>query len=251
MKKYITIALLSAYSLTVTAQKKMRSIDELINRTDPGWNRVKQWIDSAKNPVEILPADTLKSKEELYKIQVTTRSPMGAIIFMTGGLLVDHGWIRILGSGSLKLTRSLPEWNKEKTINGSGEAPPCLLIADDVLGGFFLVNGGALGKDIGKVYYFSPDNLEYEPMDFTYTEFLLFCFNNDLDKYYQGYRWTNWKEEVAKLSGDQVFHFLPPLWSKEGKDFKKDTKAPVPIEEQYQFNRQMRQQLGLDAGEHK
>jgi len=38
-------------------------------------------------------------KSALVAVQVTTRSPMGAIIYETGGILVDHGWIRILGSG--------------------------------------------------------------------------------------------------------------------------------------------------------
>jgi hypothetical protein len=41
---------------------------------------------------------------------------MGAIIYETGGLLVDNGWIRILGSGHKKLDRNLPEWNKGKSI---------------------------------------------------------------------------------------------------------------------------------------
>jgi len=75
----------------------MRQVEELINKTDPGWIFVDEWIKSAKNKVEILSVDTTKAKDALYKTQVTTRSPMGAIIYMTGGLLIDDGWIRILG----------------------------------------------------------------------------------------------------------------------------------------------------------
>ena len=90
----------------------MRSLDELINKEDPGWPLVKQWIDLAKNKVEILPKDSTNAEEALYKTQVTTRAPMGAIVYETGGLLVDNGWIRILGSGSVKLNRTLPDWNK-------------------------------------------------------------------------------------------------------------------------------------------
>lgn len=86
----------------------MRSLDELINNADPGWTFVKEWIDTAKNKVEILPVDAERANDALYKTQVTTRSPMGAIIYMTGGLLIDYGWIRILGSGSSKLNRTLP-----------------------------------------------------------------------------------------------------------------------------------------------
>jgi len=224
----------------------MHSLDELINRADPGWTLVKQWIDSAKNKVEILPVDTVKAKDALYKIQVTTRSPMGAVVFMTGGLLIDKGWIRILGSGNSKLNRTLPEWNKGKAFKEYGQPAPFLLIADDVIGGFFLLNGGGLGKDLGKVYYFSPDNLEYEPLDLTYTEFLRFCLNNSLDEFYKGYRWTNWEEEVAALSGDKIFNFFPTLWTKEGKDINNVSRKAVPVEEQYSLNLEFRKQLGLD-----
>lgn len=229
------------------AQYKTRTAEELINRKDPGWVIVKSWIDSAKNKVEVLPADSIKSKDALYNTQVTSRSPMGAIIFTTGGILVDDGWIRILGSGSSRLTRSVPSWNKGKSYKEFiGEGAPFLLVADDAIGGFFLQNGGALGDDIGKIYYFSPDNLEYEALDLTYSEFLLFCFNNDLNKFYEGSRWQGWREETIALKGDEVFNFMPPLWAKEGKDIAKGIHKPVPVEEQFLFNLQMRKQLGLD-----
>ena len=141
----------------------MRLVYELINEAEPGWTFVSQWIDSAKNKVEILSADADRAKDALYKIQVTTRSPMGAIVYMTGGILVDDGWIRILGSGNIKLTRSLPDWNLGKTFTAFGQAMPSLLIADDVLGGFFLLNGGGLGQDVGKVYYFLPTIWSMKP----------------------------------------------------------------------------------------
>lgn len=159
-------------TFTATAQNKMQPLEALIDNADLGWTLVKGWIANAKNKVEVLTVDSLQAKEALYKTQVTTKSPMGAIIFNTGGLLIDDGWIRILGSGNAKLTRTLPDWNKGKSFKAFGEAPSFLLIADDAIGGFFILNGGGLGSDLGKVYYFSPDNLEYEPLDITYTEFL-------------------------------------------------------------------------------
>lgn len=244
-RHFITI-LMILFSLTTTAQNNMRPVDELINKTDHGWTLVNEWIKSAKNKVEILGVDTVKAKDALYKTQVTTRSPMGAIIYMTGGLLIDDGWIRILGSGNTKLNRTLPDWNKGKSFKEFGEAPTFLLIADDAVGGFYLLNGGGLGKDFGKVYYFSPDNLEYEPLDITYSEFLQFCFNNDLEKFYEGNRWTTWRDEISKLDGDKVFNFYPFLWSKEGRDINKNSRNVIPIEEQYSFNIEMRKQIGLD-----
>jgi hypothetical protein len=171
---------------------------------------------------------------------------MGSIVYMSGGILVDNGWIRILGSGDAKLPQSLPDWNKGKTFKEFGETAPYLIIADDVIGGFFLLNGGGLGKDLGMVYYFSPDNLEFEALDMTYTDFLFFCFNGDLDSFYEGYRWTNWKVEIATLQGDKVFNFYPCLWTKEGKDINNNSRKAIPAAEQYMLNLDFRKQLGID-----
>jgi hypothetical protein len=41
---------------------------------------------------------------------------MGAIVYHTGGLLIDHGWLRILGGGGHPRTqRSLMSWNRPHT----------------------------------------------------------------------------------------------------------------------------------------
>jgi hypothetical protein len=217
MPKFITAFILCLLTLATFAQNKMRPLDQLINKTEPGWTLVQDWIGKAKNKVEILPVDTVKAKDALFKTQVTTRSPMGAIVYSSGGLLVDGGWIRILGSGHNRLNRTLPDWNKGKSFKEFGEAPAFLLVADDAAGGFFAVNGGALGSDAGKVYYLSPDNLEWDPLDLSYTEFLNFSFNGDLADFYKELRWTDWKAEVAKLDGNMAYTFFPYLWTKEGK----------------------------------
>jgi hypothetical protein len=232
--------------LTNATQGQMRNLDELINDDDPGWVLVKQWIDSARNKVEILPVDNEKAKDALYKTQVTTRAPMGAIVYMTGGLLIDDGWIRILGSGNARLPQPLPNFNRGKTFEEFGKGASHLIIAYDVLGGFFLLNGGGLGEDLGRVYYFAPDNLNYEPLDITYTEFLLFCFNNDLEDFYKGYRWVNWRNEISALNGDSVINFVPSLWTKEGKQINNSSRRAVPVDEQYSLNITFRKQLGID-----
>lgn len=244
--KIFSIIILTFITFTTFSQTKMRTVEELINEKDSGWPYVKEWIDSAKNKVEILTVDNQKAKETLYKTQVTTRSPMGSIVYETGGLLIDNGWIRILGSGNEKLKRSLSDWNLGKAYKDFGQQTPFLLIADDAIGGFYILNGGGLGNDLGRVYYLAPDNLEFEPLNLTYTEFLNFCFNNDLEEFYKGYRWKDWKEDVSKLNGDNVFNFFPYLWTKEGKNIENISRKEVPIEEQYSLNLDFRKQLGID-----
>lgn len=245
MRKVATAFILCLLTLTTFAQNKMRPLDQLINKADPSWPLVQDWISKAKNKVEVLPCDTTKAKDALFKTQVTTRSPMGAIIYSTGGLLVDGGWIRILGSGSTKLARTLPDWNKGKSFKEFGEQPSFLLVADDAAGGFYAINGGAFGSDAGKVYYLSPDTIEWEPLDLTYTEFLHFCFDGNLADFYKELRWSDWKTEVATLDGNKAYNFFPSLWTKEGKDINKVSRKPISVEEQFRFTMDLRKQLGL------
>ncbi|HEY2722379.1 MAG TPA: DUF2625 family protein, partial [Chitinophagaceae bacterium] len=148
MQKLLLLFILALSVFSGFTQYKMRSVDQLINRTEPGWPVVKKWIDSATNLVEVLPVDTTKAKDALYKTQVTTRSIMGAIVFSTGGILIDNGWIRILGSGSLKMKRTLPDWNKGKAFREFGDRPAFFLVADDAAGGYFAINYGNFGNDV-------------------------------------------------------------------------------------------------------
>src|SRR5262249_7582515 len=112
-----------------------RSLQELLDTDDPAGPIVQQWIPGATNQVKILPPCEPARSRALEQAQVTLRSPMGAIVYETGGLLIDHGWLRILGSGHPRLPRTLMEWNRTCRTDGF------LLIADDVAGGFFAING--------------------------------------------------------------------------------------------------------------
>ncbi|HWB23943.1 MAG TPA: DUF2625 domain-containing protein [Chitinophagaceae bacterium] len=248
MKKQLLTAILLLASATVSAQYKMRTVDQLINRQDPGWPVVKQWIDSATNKVQVLPADTVKAKDALYKTQVTTRSIMGAIVFSTGGILIDNGWIRILGSGSPVMKRTLPDWNKGKAFNEFGDPPAFYLVADDAAGGYFAINYGGFGADTGNIYYLSPDDLEWDSLGMNYEDFIWFCFTGDLTKFYEGIRWASWKKDIQGLKADEVFHILPPLWSKEGKDVNKSFRKPVPAEEEFFFMLDLQKQMGIGKG---
>lgn len=211
----------------------MRPLNELINKEEPAWAFVNEWISKAKNQVEVLPKDCVRAANALFETQVTTRSPMGAIIYETGGILIDHGWIRILGSGSKQLDRSIMDWNKGKSFQELGEQMPFLLIADDVLGGFFAINsGGLLQQSIGKVFYFAPDALKWEETELGYSDFLTFCFSGDLNKFYERYRWTTWQSDITNLDGNKGMSIIPPLWTKEGKqNIDKSSKKSVPLQE--------------------
>jgi hypothetical protein len=187
-----------------------QTLHELLNADEPAWPLVQSWLAEATNEFEVLPPSDPARAEALVATQVTTRSPMGAVIYETGGLLVDRGWLRVLGSGHPRLPRSLPGWNLGRSWREPDSSPPFLLVADDVVGGFFALNGGALGDEKGNVYYFAPDSLEWETMGAGYSDFLLWCFTGDLAKFYQDYRWPGWEAEVRALGGEHAFGIYPP-----------------------------------------
>ncbi|GAB3723908.1 DUF2625 domain-containing protein [Hymenobacter agri] len=216
-----------------------RPLTELINHQDPAWPLVQGWIAAAKNKVQVLPKTAGRADSALLAAQVTTRSSMGAVVYETGGILVDGGWLRILGSGSPTLNRDLMGWNKDKQKG-------LLLVADDALGGFFALNGGAFDQaTLGKIYYLAPDNLEWEPLDMGYSDFLVFCFSGNLNQFYDGLRWKDWQADVAKLNGNQAFFCMPLLFTKEGKDLSKVSRKPVPISELWGIHNDFRNQLGI------
>src|SRR5215212_2925025 len=106
----------------------MQSLQELIYQDDPGWPLVQRWLAESTNSVEVLPPPDAASRERaLLEAQVTTRSPMGAVIYESGGILVDHGWLRILGAGHPRLPRSLSSWNFGRSFSAVGQPPSFLL----------------------------------------------------------------------------------------------------------------------------
>ncbi|WP_114938310.1 DUF2625 domain-containing protein [Mucilaginibacter endophyticus] len=212
----------------------MRTVEELTSDTS-AWTLLQQEIAGAKNKVELLPVNVGQNKVAIYQTQVTTHSYMGAVVYFTGGILIDHGWIRILGSGNQKLNRSLPGWNKGKTFKEVGEKPNFLLIADDAVGGFFAINGGEFGQDLGQIYYLAPDQLKWEALNIGYSQFLSFCFAGNINQFYSNLRWKSWQQDLKKLSPDQVFSFYPFLWTVEGKSIEKASRKIVPVYEQYDF----------------
>ena len=208
----------------------LRSFEQLLNTDEPGWDLVQQWANEAANQIEFLPKTEQHAKDCLISMQVTTRSLMGAIIYETGGILVDNGWIRILGSGCERLPRGMHTWNWDRATTPDGRKPEAVLIADDAVGGFFALDGGRLGDGKGSIFYFAPDTLKWEDMERGYSGFLDWCFTGDLEDYYQGYRWSGWREDVAELDGNQVFQFFPWPFTK-GTPLVDRRRAAITIEE--------------------
>jgi hypothetical protein len=213
-----------------------RKLDELIDNQEPAIKLLQQLVNDAKVPCELLPPGPEREKALLY-LQVTTRSTLGALAYDTGGLLIDDGWLRLLGSGHAKLSRSLHEWNSPRTDGAF------YLVGDDLAGGFFAINGGAFGDDLGSVYYWPPDSLEWESLERGFTDFVAMFLTHTIQNYYTDLRWSTWREDARSASSDQCFAFFPFLWTKEG-SVERSHRSVVPMSQMWDAKVDIVRQLG-------
>lgn len=220
----------------------MRTLTELVDTVDPGWPLVLEWLTQAAVSVEVLPADPQQADQVLLEAQITTRSPMGAIIHATGGLLIDDGWLRVLGSGHSRLQRTLSSWNAMTSPMKEQRLPGACLFADDVIGGFFALNGGAFDAQPGHVQYFAPDTLNWENLKMSFSQFLVWAVKENLTRFYESFRWQGWQEEAREMSGDKGFSIYPFLWA-EGPPVAERSKKAAPSEELWRMQMEMREQM--------
>jgi len=166
-----------------------RSYTELIS-DDPAWPELSKAAAGAPNGAIVLPpASKIQSRE--------------------CGILVDHGFVRHLGAGCPRLPRQLASWNAELGIS----LDRFIIVADDVVGGVFAINGAELGPKPGRVYYFATDSLEWEDTELGHTDFVTWTFEGDLGTFYENVRWPGWENEIAALTGDQSVSVVPPMWT--------------------------------------
>lgn len=219
-----------------------RSLSELLDHADPMWPLIQRWLANARHPVEVLPVQRSEAEKALFTLQVTTRSPLGALAWETGGILVDHGWLRLLGSGCSRLRDSLLSWNG---LGESAITPPlaqAFLVGHDLLGGFFAINGGAFGDQELSVFYFAPDTLQWEDLGLAYSEFLQWAITGDVTEFYAGQRWAGWQQEIAGMDGDHGFSFMPMLWAK-GPALGERARRIVPQRELWRLHQDLARQL--------
>lgn len=220
-----------------------RPLSELVATTDLGIDRIRQLAAEAKNKVEIMPPDEAQRGPTLEALQVTNHSPLGALAYDTGGIVIDDGFLRIFGSGSLRVPQNVSQWNGRMPAGSKHRLNDALIVAVDVLGGFFALNIGAFpgGRNI---FYLAPDDLVWDDLQLQLGEFLALAIKGDLELFYKGFRWSDWRKDVATLKGDQGYSYFPPLWSKEG-GITTSTRGVVPIDELWISTQEARQSLGI------
>lgn len=172
---------------------------------------------------------------------------------------MDHGWLRVYGSPDPTSPTALPGL---ATVNRFPDVPDetwapshGLVVAHDVLGGTFALNGGSpadVGRpgSPGEIIYFAPDTLDWLDLGAGYTAWLTWVLDGGLDEFTAGLRPPEWQAETEKLRGDQGLTVYPPLWSAEAHaDLAAATRATAPVTEVLQYNRDSARQIdGTDPG---
>ena len=195
------------------------------------WEEITAALATAPYPVEVLPADPERAAVCLRELGISTRSWLGAVAATSGGLTIDHGWLRVLGSGHDGLPGvAVPE-----------EGPP--IVGYDVMGGQFVWASAGPGAS-PTVHYFGPEDLTWDDLELGYADWLNAMIGGALTRFYQGLRWPGWESEVATLALDQGINTFPPPWTVEGKDLATVSRKAIPLAELVSVQQVIASQLG-------
>lgn len=237
----------------------MRELSELIDVEDPAWPLLQRALDAGAAQVDVLPVDAGRGRAALLQLQITARSYLGAIVLRTGGLLVDHGWLRVFGSPAADDAQELPSLAQVNrfpaTPDMSWRPGDGLIVAHDLLGGVFALNGASPDEagrpgEPGEVVYFAPDSLRWEALGVGHGKWLSWLVSGALEQFYEDLRWPGWQDEVEGLAGSQGLSVFPSLWSAEARrDLPAASRRAVPMAELLGLSRDASRQFdGPDPG---
>lgn len=215
-----------------------------MDRDEDAWPDVLAMVKESKSPVEILSCDPDHGRETLLALQVTTRSPLGAIALRTSAIFIAGGWVRLLGAGGDRVGGGLREWNQ--SLGGDLLDPPlnrALVVAYDALGGFFALNGGHWDREVGEVFYLAPDTFEWAGLNVGYSGLLGMLLSTALNDFYASLRWPGWESEVARLGPDEAISVAPFLVFRGGGTIGERSRRAVPARELWAIHHEVRRQL--------
>jgi hypothetical protein len=198
------------------------------------WDEITSAIGDAPYPVSVLPPDGERAQRCLATLGITTGSWLGAVVANTGGIVVDHGWLRVFGSGHGELPDVL--WTLQPPLDQ-------LTVAVDALGGQYIWIQAAADRT-PTIHYFGPDELDWMDTGHGYGSWLAAVLRGVLTDFYETLRWPGWQTEVAALSLAQGIHTFPPPFTVEGRNLAQVSRAAVPMAELISFHHDAARQLG-------
>lgn len=189
------------------------------------WEQIKNMAEQSANRCVICEGNIERGAKEIAGLNFTEESVLGTIIANTCGIVADK-WIYVLGQSCDEHAgvADFPERIGQ-------EFPDMLVVATDIVGGLFALNGGRFAEEVGKVWYFAPDTIQWEPLGFKYSEFIAWACQGNLSEFYGNVRWTRWERDAESIDGfNKGFSIYPFLWAKEC-DIETASKKAVPLAE--------------------
>lgn len=211
----------------------MRSAEQLLAVADPAWPAIQQALVTAGGSAVVLPGGGAAGRASIEALQVTAQSALGAVAYHTGGILLDSGWLRVLGCGHPRCAWSIIAATHAVGWARDGAAPVGVVVGVDVLGGLYAINGGAIsGVSPGGVGYLAPDTLEWLPLEMGHSAWLQATLDDDFrEAFYAHVRWNGWREEVSALADNHGLSVYPPLWAMESRPIERTSRRAVPLVE--------------------
>ena len=204
------------------------------------WLETQTLLQEAINAAEVLQGNRIQGEMLLHQLQITPRSLVGTIALETGGIFFDYGWLRFLGSGCERMRGSLLSWN---LVKGQPMLQNAFIVAYDVVGGFFVMNGGAFPGAKGDIFYMRPDSLKWQNFHGSYSQLFSWATTGNLEQFYQNMRWPDWKDDVIKLNGDQGFSLYPFLWANTEMAITERSRCVVPMIEMWYLQQDLAHQI--------
>ncbi|MCZ7680664.1 MAG: DUF2625 domain-containing protein [Sandaracinaceae bacterium] len=102
-----------------------------------------EWLALAGERARVLTVDAARGRRVAAALGVSDRALLCAVATELGAVVVDDGWVRVLGGGAEGHEADLA------SVNGLGDrvvlglSPGLLIVGFDVLGGVFAMDGGA------------------------------------------------------------------------------------------------------------
>jgi hypothetical protein len=210
---------------------------------EPAWPLVRSWSAGAANPHRLLDAEASAGEAALASLDgITERSVLGALARHCAALVIDD-WLVVLGAGGTG-------YPGLRELNGPDAVDPidgALVVAVDLMGGGFAINGGGLPcGELGEVCFLAADSLDWMACEFGHSAFVQWALDGPVDQFYADSRWSTWRADVARLQPGQGIFSYPPPYSVQGRG--EDVhRRPVPLHEAWGATVSAARQLGPGA----
>lgn len=187
---------------------------------------------------QVIKSNEITSNQIVQQLELPHNYLLTSVIKNLGLLYLDNNWIRLYGSGNKETnTPSILDKNKDNPYSR------LLIVADDIVGGLFALNMGYSETNVGNIFYFAPDTMEWEDLDLDYTNFVYWLLLGDTTTFYLDVRWNNWQQTISTLTINEAISIYPPLFT-DGEDLNNRSKQIVPSVElcgvYYVYHKQLR-----------